>query len=221
MKVFITGTGTNVGKTFLSALIMCKYGKKFKLKYSKPIQTGDIESNDKDFVQKYSALEDTSFHDTIYSFSTPVSPHLASELESRDIDIEFLKERISSLSSDTIVEGAGGLMVPIQRNFLTLNLLKDLNLPIILVGSTELGTINHSLLSIYVAKTEKLNLKGFYLIGKKEISSLDNSRVIFEQTNVPYLGSTYINEDLFTLEEFWNYAQNDFDKEEKIRGLLV
>ncbi|HNO26460.1 MAG TPA: ATP-dependent dethiobiotin synthetase BioD, partial [Leptospiraceae bacterium] len=102
--IFIAGTGTDVGKTFLSSLILSKYGKELNLAYWKPVQTGT--EKDSDEVRKISSV---SIIPSVYEFTFPASPHYSAELESREIDFEFLLDEMKQKKSEKIIsEGAGG-----------------------------------------------------------------------------------------------------------------
>ena len=154
-KIFVTGTDTGVGKTFVSSLL-CKIG---GYDYFKPIQTGKIEGTDSDFIKNTTGAK---IHKEVYLYDQPVSPHLAAQ-QSND---EIVLEKIKLPSADKlIVEGAGGVLVPINKNQFIVDLIKYLNLPVIVVCRSTLGTINHTLLTIEALKLRKIDIIGVVMNG--------------------------------------------------------
>lgn len=164
--LFITGTDTGVGKTFFCvSLIKALNEKGLSAVGYKPIETGcSPECEDAKALGKASGL----YLPPLYSFETPVAPSVASELEGVPLDILALHLKISSLKekyAPLIIEGAGGIMVPITWNYTYLDLVKDLSIPVIIVALNKLGVINHTLL------TAKACLKA----GVKVVSVVLNS----------------------------------------------
>jgi dethiobiotin synthetase len=151
--LFVTGTGTNVGKTFISAQIlneMNSLGK--KTAYYKPLQTGceNASSPDSDmsFIQKNCPATQVF---NSYTFKLPACPQLAAKEESKIIDLNLVKQTLRELHAQfdfVLVEGAGGLLVPIDEAHAIKDLIKLLNIPVLVVSSNELGCINHSLLTL-------------------------------------------------------------------------
>jgi dethiobiotin synthetase len=222
MKLFITGTGTNVGKTVLSSLIMSKYAKELDLKYLKLIQTGTSESDDTNSIIELTSMSKNYFLPPIYSFTFPASPHLAAKKENKEIEIDYLEKEIrNSLYQKLIIEGAGGIMVPITTNYLMIDLIKSVNFPVVVVGSAGLGTINHFLLTIEMLKMNNIKVIGFYMIGTSDDTTEDNIDIIESISKVPYLGLTEITEKFFNMENFRNYANTEFDKDEKVKEILL
>ena len=160
---FISGSDTNVGKTIVSAILV----NKLEANYFKPIQCGKNEffETDSDVVKKFCPI--TEIIPETYFFKNPVSPNIASKKEKIKICIKkILKIKKKDIKKKIIIEGAGGLQVPINNKFLMSDLAKKINLPLILVCKTSLGTINHSLLSIELIKNKKINFKGLIFVGK-------------------------------------------------------
>jgi dethiobiotin synthase len=140
---FITGTDTNVGKTVLSALLCAA----LRGMYWKPIQTGAREGTDREQVKSWAGLDDDRVLPESYLLDDLVSPHLAARMAGQEIALERIKLPALEPGLPLIVEGAGGVMVPINsRRFMT-DLMRHLDLPVILAARSTLGTINHSLLS--------------------------------------------------------------------------
>ena len=142
---FISGTDTNVGKTIVSAILV----NKMNAIYYKPIQCGLDEKGRKDSdVIKHLCVNHTILNEA-YFFKEPVSPNIAAKKEKKKIMVSHLLNKISNnLEKQIIVEGAGGISVPITKKYLMIDFIKLSNLPLILVARTSLGTINHTLLSL-------------------------------------------------------------------------
>ncbi|MBV6494233.1 MAG: ATP-dependent dethiobiotin synthetase BioD [Turneriella sp.] len=169
MAIFVVGSGTNVGKTIFSAATMLLYAHEKKILYLKPIQTG-IES-DTETVKSLSMLEDSFFLHPLYRFSFAASPHLAAEKENKKISTEYLvKELCTKKKTHTIIELAGGLMVPLTRTpyFTNLDLILQVKAPCVLVAGTSLGTINHTLLTYNTLLERGVICRGIFFVTKKE-----------------------------------------------------
>lgn len=154
MAVFITGTDTNVGKTLVSSWL-CLHT---RFDYFKPIQTGSDESTDSDTVR---ALADCRIHSETYLYPDPVSPHLAATMVGETID----PTTITLPTSRVVVEGAGGVLVPINGDMLMVDLIKQLDLPTIVVARSSLGTINHTLLTLQALRAREIIVAGVIVSG--------------------------------------------------------
>jgi dethiobiotin synthase len=159
-KFFITGTDTHVGKTVVSAILMAGLG----AAYWKPIQSGLTETTDKDWIQKTTGLPDARFYPETYRLTQPLSPHAAAEADGICI---HLKAFSLPVCGPLIVEGAGGVMVPINGYQLMTDLIKHLNLPVLLVARSTVGTINHALLSLSQLRHEGIDILGVVMNGPK------------------------------------------------------
>lgn len=155
MQIFITGTDTNVGKTLISSWICLHTG----YSYFKPIQTGTDRDRDSDVVSK---LANANIYKESYFYQNPLSPHLAASLENGNIDISRVK---LPKEHNLIVEGAGGVFVPINKTTFMVDLIKKLNIPVILVARSTLGTINHTLLSLEALRIRSIPILGVILNG--------------------------------------------------------
>ncbi len=184
----ITGTDTDIGKTaFSAALMLGLESAGHKPHYWKPLQSG-IETVDTRTVQKLTNLPDERFLAERYILSEPLSPHRAAEIDGVDIGIEGLRDPRNIPEHEggaLLIEGAGGLMVPITRKNLQINLYKDWKIPLILCCRTGLGTINHTLLSLDAIWARGIPLKGLVFIGE---DNPDNIRTIAEFSKVKVLG---------------------------------
>jgi dethiobiotin synthetase len=178
MKIFVTGTDTDVGKTVFSAALAAA----LEATYWKPIQAGTLERSDSDTVRELSGLAGSKVIGEAYRLTTPCSPHRAAELDSVRIE----PERLALPDADPlVVEGAGGLLVPISREALIIDLVANWQLPVVLVARTALGTINHSLLSIEALRSRKIPILGIAFVGE---TNPDSEGVICSLANVKRLG---------------------------------
>jgi len=172
-RLFITGTDTGVGKTLVAAgLIKLARLKGMRSLGVKPVETGCRLMNGMFYPEDGTFLKKASDHDlsldecTPFRFSTPASPARAAAMEGRILKVSDLVEHISVISEDadlTVIEGAGGLMVPIEDELMMIDLIKDLQAPAIIVARTKLGTINHTLLSVMALKQREIPLAGVVL----------------------------------------------------------
>ena len=180
---FITGTDTGVGKTFFSSILM----KKFDFDYWKPIQTGKFTENDTLYIKENIGIEENRFHKSIYSFKKPLSPHLASCYEKTSINMKKIKKPRSH--RPLIIEGVGGILVPLNKKDLLINLIKKFKLPVIVVSKSILGTINHTLMTLEILKKSKINIFGVILNKVKNKKEGDeNAKSIEKFGNIKVLG---------------------------------
>lgn len=187
-RFLITGTDTDVGKTiFSAALMLALEDAGLTPHYWKPVQSGITDSIDTKTVQDYTKLPNERFFPERYIFSQPLSPHRAAELDNTEIDIDALASRanIPNCESTLLIEGAGGLMVPLSRKNLQINVFKRWKTPAILCARTGLGTINHTLLSLEAMWSRRIPVKGIAFIGDE---NEDNMHTIREFSNVRILG---------------------------------
>ncbi|GBF50157.1 ATP-dependent dethiobiotin synthetase BioD [Leptospira ryugenii] len=219
---FVTGTGTDVGKTFFSSLFMAKYGISHDYRYWKPIQTGSSGSRDRDLVQTASLLPEERFLPSLYEFEHPSSPHFASAKEGRKIEIASLTQKILvQVKEAVLLEGAGGIFVPITEEVLFWDLIRRINVPVVLVNSSQLGTINHTLLSLEALLQRFIPVVGFYTVGTKNELLEDNIRIIQKFGGVPNLGFTEYPKEYLMGKHFVEYANTHFDPNyELIHSLL-
>ena len=158
-RIIICGTDTDVGKTIVSSFFV----QGLKSIYWKPIQSGTEEGTDTQTVCKLLNLDPNRYLSERYKFKAPVSPHWAAERESSFIEPNNL--HLPDLDKLIIIETAGGLMVPLNRNWLQIDQLKVWGAPIILVARTGLGTLNHTLLSLEALRNRNIHVLGIVLNG--------------------------------------------------------
>ncbi len=188
----VTGTDTDIGKTVFSAMLMLALGEVAdKVSYWKPIQSGIEGAVDTRVVQRLTNLPDENFVKEAYVLTEPLSPHRAAEIDGVKIDMDALK--LPKTGGSLIIEGAGGLMVPITRKQLFINQFKRWRAPVILCARTGLGTINHTLLSLEALWSRKIPILGIAFIGEENI---DNMNVIAELSGEKVLGHLPMIEDL-------------------------
>lgn len=162
MNYFITGIGTNVGKTIVSAILT----EVLQADYWKPIQSGTLEGKDSDIIKSLISNSKTVVHPETYLLKEPLSPHFAAKLDGVAIDLN--KIQLPVTSNNLIIEGAGGILVPINRSQYVIDIAKKLECEIILVISNYLGCINHSLLSIDYLIKNNYKIKALVLNGEFE-----------------------------------------------------
>ncbi len=163
--IFITGIGTGVGKTIVSAIVT----EKLKADYWKPIQSGDLYDSDTLKVQSLVSNDVTVFHPESYRLTQPFSPHKSAAIDKVTIDLQNIV--LPKTDNQLVIEGAGGLMVPLNDNFLIIDLIKQLNAKVILVSKNYLGSINHTLLSVHALKKYNIEVMGIIFNGPKDIYS--------------------------------------------------
>lgn len=175
--IFITGTDTNIGKTIVSAALIQALRENENVIYWKPIQTGIEEDNDTETVRKLANCSANEIHDKGFRLEKPLSPHLSARLANVEITIQKTLSFVENQSEDKfwIVEGAGGILVPLNENELMIDLIKALNLPILIVSRSGLGTINHTLLTIEVLRNRGLEILGVIMNGEP---NLENKKAI-------------------------------------------
>ena len=213
--VFITGTDTNVGKTVVSAAVFHRYRSTRPLCYWKPIQTGIESDDDTATVRALGQCCDSEIFDRGVRLRMPVSPHLAARLAGITIQMDDVIGLISAGSekANWIVEGAGGVLAPINDSQLMIDLIEALRLPALLVARSSLGTINHTLLSLEALRRRSLPVAGVVMVGEPNSENRDaiehygEIRVIAE---APMLGNLTASSLAF-------WGRDQFDK----NGLLM
>lgn len=197
---FVTGTDTGVGKTIISCgLAAVLKEKKIDVGVFKPLLSGisrDHPESDTSLLKQMSQTS-LSYEDiTPFAFKEPLAPYVAGKMEGKVVNIEDVLhcwERIRERHEYFIVEGAGGISVPLGENFLISNLIKALQLPIVIVARPNLGTVNHIFLTVQYAKSMGLKIAGIVINGisdHPDIAEKTNPKLIEELCDVPILGIT-------------------------------
>jgi dethiobiotin synthase len=179
--LFVTGTDTGVGKTLVSALLCAA----LEGVYWKPIQTGATEDSDRRTVTELAELAPERALPECYVFDPPVSPHLAAEWAGATIDLSTIRRPQGKLPGPLVVEGAGGVMVPVNEKEFMLELMRRLGLPVVVVARSALGTINHTVLTLRALQGAGLVVMGVVAIGAP---NGDNERAIERYGCAPVIG---------------------------------
>ena len=208
-SIFVTGTDTGVGKTVVTAAIA------WNLKQSgvdvavmKPIQTGTMISGltDIEFVQKVLGMDSLPDDSCPYMLPDPLAPLVASMLVGQKINIDKIKDSYNRLSAENdavIVEGAGGLLVPILEDYFMSDLALDLDLPVLIVVRPNLGTLNHTLLTLESAEKRGLNVAGIVISNypwDPGLPEQTNPELILGMTGVNILG-VFPNDNAISVEK--------------------
>ncbi len=193
-KIFVTGTDTDVGKTIVSAILVAG----MKAAYWKPVQSGftasssAMENTDSKWIKSVLELDEDRICKERYSLTEPLSPHAAAKIDGVKIDLNDF-ELPDTGERPLIVEGAGGVLVPLNERHLMLDLMEKLSLPVVVVARSGLGTINHTLLTLRVLNDRGLTVLGVVMNGPKNKSNREalehfgGVRVIAELEPMPVL----------------------------------
>jgi dethiobiotin synthetase len=178
MKFFITGIGTDVGKTIASAIVV----EALEADYWKPIQAGDIDNSDSHKIQRYISNNKTVIHNNSYKLNTPASPHYAAKVDGTKIELAKIIE--PKTSNNLVIEGAGGVLVPLNDADSIVDLIQK-DYKVIVVSRHYLGSINHTLLTIEALKTRNIPVAGIIFSGDENKST---EEIIIKKTNSNYIG---------------------------------
>jgi dethiobiotin synthetase len=176
MKLFITGISTDVGKTIASAIIT----EALEADYWKPIQAGDLDNSDSHKIQRYISNGKSVIHENSYKLNTPASPYLAAKLDGISIDLKNIIE--PKTNNHLVIEGAGGVLVPLNNSDFVIDLVQP-EYKVIIVSRHYLGSINHTLLTIEAIKNRGLTIAGIIFNGNEnkptESMILNHSKLKF------------------------------------------
>ena len=178
MKLFITGISTDVGKTIASAIIV----EALEADYWKPIQAGDLDNSDSINVKSKISNPKSKIFEESYKLNTPASPHFAAELDGITIDLKKIKEPVTN--NHLVIEGAGGVFVPINNQDCVIDLIRK-DYKVIVVSRHYLGSINHTLLTIEALKNRKLKIAGIIFSGDKNAAT---EEIILNKTGIKCIG---------------------------------
>jgi dethiobiotin synthetase len=178
MKLFITGISTDVGKTIASAIIV----EALQADYWKLIQAGDLDNSDSHKIKSYISNSKTIIQENSYKLNTPASPHLAAELDEISIDLKKIIE--PKTANHLVIEGAGGLLVPLNEKDCIIDLIQP-DYKVIIISRHYLGSINHTLLTIEALKNRKINIAGIVFNGNENKST---EAIILNKTGIKYIG---------------------------------
>lgn len=201
-RYFVSGIGTDVGKTVASA-ILCKA---LNAAYWKPVQSGTVVGSDKHTIRELCGASQIIYPEC-FALREPLSPHTAARIDGVSISVDSIE--LPEHQGPLIIEGAGGLMVPITRDFLYYEWIKQQRIPVILVSRHYLGSLNHTLLSLDFLKNQNMETLGVLFIGKDNDY---NESLICERYSVRNLGNipevntvnaTFIQSYADELNNFW------------------
>jgi dethiobiotin synthetase len=187
MQYIIAGIGTEIGKTFISSILT----EALQADYWKPIQSGALDFTDTDTVKNLISNTKTVFHPEAYRLNEPMSPHAAAAIDG--VEIELSKFQLPLTNNHLIIELAGGIMVPLNDRETNLDLIKKMNIPVILISKNYLGSINHTLLSVKVLKMYNILVKGLIFNGEQNKSS---EEFILNYTKLECLGRVNFEENI-------------------------
>jgi dethiobiotin synthetase len=196
MKLFITGISTDVGKTIASAIIV----EALQADYWKPIQAGDLNHSDTHKVQSLVSNSQSHFHSNSYALQTPASPHLAAAIDGLTIAMNQIQE--PKTNNHLVVEGAGGILVPLNETQSVVDLIQP-DYKVIVVSRHYLGSINHTLLTIEALQNRQIQVAGIIFSGDENTSS---ESIILSRTAVPFLGRI-AQEPYFDINVISEYAE--------------
>ena len=197
MRLFVTGIGTEVGKTIASSILV----ENLKADYWKPIQAGELENSDSIKVKNLISNTKSVFHSESYKLKEPMSPHAAAERD--NITIELLKIIPPKSDNHLVIEGAGGVFVPLNKEDCILDIIPKTNSEVVIVSRHYLGSINHTLLTIKALQDRNISIKGIIFSGDE---NKDTESIIIKMTGIKFLFR--INEEIeFNKEIIKKYAQ--------------
>lgn len=178
MKLFITGIGTDVGKTIASSIVV----EALMADYWKPIQAGDLDNSDTSKVQNFVSNSKSQYYDNAYKLNTPASPHYAAQIDNVEIELSAIYE--PSTTNHLVIEGAGGILVPLNAIDCIIDLIKA-DYKVILVSRHYLGSINHTLLTVEVLKSRGIGVAGIIFSGDE---NKPTEEIILQKTAAKFIG---------------------------------
>lgn len=179
--IFVTGIGTEVGKTLVSAILV----EALHADYWKPIQAGDLEATDTDRVRGLVTNELSRFHPEAVRLRTPASPHAASRREGRMIELAEIVPPAAARERPLVIEGAGGVLVPLNDSHTMLDLIAKLACETVVVSKNYLGSINHTLLTLEALERRGIEILGLVFNGEE---NADSESAILNRSGAPLLG---------------------------------
>jgi len=178
-KIFVTGIGTDVGKTVVSAILT----EALEADYWKPVQAGDLDNSDSIKVQKLISNKQTVIYPEGIRLNSPMSPHAAAAIDG--VEIKLSDFTLPKTENNLVVEGAGGLMVPLNDNYLIIDLIKHLDIEVVLVSQNYLGSINHTILSIDALTNRGIKIFGIIFNGDE---NAETEKYILNYSDLKCLG---------------------------------
>ena len=215
--LFVTGTGTGVGKTVVSAVLMQRYGQSHRLRYWKPIQTGIEQDDDTATVRELGACAAQEIFDQGVRLCGAYSPHWSAHLAGSQIELQPLLDLFARQDAGAwVVEGAGGVLVPINEADLMIDLISQLNLPALVVARSGLGTINHTLLTLEALDARSIAVAGVVMVGEPDAA---NREAIEKHGGVKVIAEIPPFHEL-TAETVGDWARESFDRKGRLEKFL-
>ncbi len=217
--LFVTGTDTGVGKTVVSAALLHRYGTRASLRYWKPIQTGIERDDDTTEIRTLTTSAEVEILDDGVRLPGQVSPHLAASLAGQTIDLPTLTQAVEHYPQTDrwIVEGAGGVLVPINQSELMADLIGRLELAVLVVSRSSLGTINHTLLTLEGLRSRSVAVAGVVMVGdlnpsnRAAVESYGQVSVVAEMPRFDHLSDAVLAEwaqtELDPRDRLWDWLQ--------------
>jgi dethiobiotin synthetase len=216
--LFVTGTDTGVGKTVVTAgIVAALRARGHEVGVAKPLQSGalaDDPTGDAMLLRRWSGVEDTAQEISPHSFAAAFAPAVAAELEGRPVTLANAVAAVRAIAAKhdaVVVEGAGGLMVPLGPDWTVADLAAELGLPVLVVARAGLGTVNHSSLTVHAARSFGLDPVGVVLNGPADESSDRNATMIEQLASVRVLGHTPQLEGKLTGERVRDLVEHNVD----------
>lgn len=178
-RIFVTGNDTGVGKTVISAILVQALG----ADYWKPVQAGDLDNSDTLSIRKLVTRTDVQFHPEAFRLTLPMSPHAAAERDG--LQIKLAQMQCPETNNRLIIEGAGGVLVPLSRQRLIIDLIAQTSDTTVIVSKHYLGSINHTLLTIEALRQRDVKIAGIIFNGE---SNPDTESIILQMTAVNLIG---------------------------------
>jgi len=178
-KLIIAGIGTEIGKTVTSAIVV----EALRADYWKPVQSGALEDSDTETVRQLISNSVSQFHPEAYRLREPLSPHAAAEIDGVRIDLNQIQ--VPQTDNALVIELAGGLLVPLNEQDLTIDWVATLGLPVLLVSRNYLGSINHTLLSVEALRSRNIPILGLMFNGPTVPAT---ESIILGHTQLPCIG---------------------------------
>ncbi|WP_291400591.1 dethiobiotin synthase [Daejeonella sp.] len=185
--IFITGNGTDIGKTIISAIIT----EHLEADYWKPVQSGELDNTDTMKVKSLVSNSKTVFHPEQFKLVQPLSPHASAEIDGVEIELEDFK--LPSTTNHLVIEGAGGLMVPLNNKVLIADLITHFKSSVIVVSRNYLGSINHTLLTIQELRNRNIPIIGIVFNGEHNPQT---ENFILQYTQLPLLFRVEMEEQI-------------------------
>lgn len=196
-RIFITGNGTDVGKTIISAI----FTEHLKADYWKPIQSGELDNTDTMKVKRLVSNSKTVFHEERFKLFQPLSPHASAEIEGVKIQLEDFSLPVTN--NHLVIEGAGGLMVPLNNKILIADLIAFFKTSVVLVSRNYLGSINHTLLTVQELKRRGIPILGIVFNGEH---TPQTENFILQYTQLPLLFRVNM-EDIIDKQTIMKYSE--------------